>query len=719
MGIVFIIGLHFPTHFYFNLSLPFFITTFLILLTLIPLYFKPRLKFSLSPNSKIDFLLPLILWFFFALAILIWNATIDLDLTGNLSKIGVFPWYLFPIRQGIAGLLMLIGLTYLFVRKENQFGNFKFLLLTLLAFFVVGKIMSYMNVGGGSVGYWEKRFDSFFTIPVSIFAAFALSMFSHKILHNSLFKTLLKHFRFILAFLLITLVLFSGFSSKVLYFDYQTMSAERNAYSNITNDELQALDYLKHNGSKDATVLGITTKSNRLASVFSGLNSLTATSFVLKPENPEYALKTIYGLDATYVYATHSDLNQINPNSYISHIMKYAYIPFQNNKTTIWKIPDVSPPESNSSLTLAVSSYDLDSISEETVKTRNFKKVVVFNETFEGYSEGSTGAPTWDVLGGTWKISNQTYTGLRADWGADISLISESHWSNIILQTEFNIAKGNYAGFIFRYVDSSNYLRLLLSADGKRFDLYEFIDGKQTVTSVSGDSLGDGNHTLRLEAIGENIIIYLDNKSLMSATVKSVSTGQVGLAVSNSQVNYHNIVIEELIELEDTLERTLYLPIDMLALSNLNYSIRIREDGAQFTSKFLMLSSSSTLTPKEYDLYLNWVRAGGYLIVLNGDDEHGYFEEELSIYSTSSVYVDQIIGNNENVLLPEMAVPRLSSSDTSVKIIAAYSNSVSGESSSFILSKKIGDGEVLYMNIQPIFNTILKIHSKIRMTQFI
>jgi hypothetical protein len=104
--------------------------------------------------------------------------------------------------------------------------------------------------------------------------------------------------------------------------------------------------------------------------------------------------------------------------------------------------------------------------------------------------------------------------------------------------------------------------------------------------------------------------------------------------------------------------------------------------------------------------YLAWVNNGGTLIVFNGDGS-GDFAKQLSISNISSepLLVNKVIGGSGTVEVDALTNFSLSSGDRQVKIIANYlgkNNSIVP----FAFSKEIGKGEILYVNVSPLFDNL-------------
>ena len=155
-----------------------------------------------------------------------------------------------------------------------------------------------------------------------------------------------------------------------------------------------------------------------------------------------------------------------------------------------------------------------------------------------------------------------------------------------------------------------------------------------------------------------------------------------------------------------TLDNTLYLPIDMLAQSGLDYSIKINEDGSLFNSKFLILPSDKGWTNEQITEYLSWVSNGGKLIVLNSDGL-GDFAKYLSINSDNGYIVpfDKVNNKSSTIEIGSLQASLLYSKDNEVKVLDNYSDG-NNNSAPLVFVKQVGNGQILYFDSKPLFENV-------------
>jgi hypothetical protein len=368
---VFIIGLAFPSHFYFNMNI--LLPALFLAIALSFLRFRFRnIKLrtpSFSIPKYVSILVVCLLWVLYIISFFAWNDTKASDIPGILGAVGLKPWYIYPISSGISLLLGLIGLSYLLLSNRAKLANAKYLVILLLSIFLIGKMMSYVNVNLITAGtYWEKRlYGSFMIIPLSIIGAFLIVELFTMLRFKQLIRKVKKPFFALLSGLIICVIVVNGIGSSVLALDYVSITAQTDPLASCSQAEIQGLDYLRANASAGSAVLGLSEATNRLGFVFSGLNHLTSPFWFsdfpfqyIDTTNPELFLKMLYSLGINYLFATNSDLAVLSPGGYFSSGLRYYFpVDYNNSEVTIFSVPQLNPPSTESNLTLVLPEYML------------------------------------------------------------------------------------------------------------------------------------------------------------------------------------------------------------------------------------------------------------------------------------------------------------------------------------------------------------------------
>ena len=180
----------------------------------------PRKLFRLSSILIVSFyLVGLLSWFFS-----------DFD-TSIFKTVGVVPWYIYPLMLGIPGLLSLISIRYLDQIKPN---NFVFFLLMMIPFmFILGQILSYINVNIMTTSFWEKRLVMYIFVASCLLAPIPLVKF----LKGIEFKR--KFLSNISLAVIISVIVISGFSTSALQSEFWLLATNRNA---VKENEIEAIN---------------------------------------------------------------------------------------------------------------------------------------------------------------------------------------------------------------------------------------------------------------------------------------------------------------------------------------------------------------------------------------------------------------------------------------------------------------------------------------------
>ena len=238
-------------------------------------------------------------------------------------------------------------------------------------------------------------------------------------------------------------------------------------------------------------------------------------------------------------------------------------------------------------------------------------------------------------MNGTWVVANGIYTGNESKFAMSASFLSENVLSDFSFKTDFKITSGYYAGVTFRSVDSSNfYVALISEMENMTICTKWSMENLFLLNILLGPPIGDDWSVLEVSALGNQFTIKLNGELILSASDTLFQSGQCGLLVDASTSSFDNVTISQPPDIGASLDSTFYLPIDMLAQSGLEYSVKITDDGSLFRSKYILLPSDKGLSNKQIDDFIAWVDDGGRLIVLNGDGL-GDFAKILSINSNS------------------------------------------------------------------------------------
>jgi hypothetical protein len=105
----------------------------------------------------------------------------------------------------------------------------------------------------------------------------------------------------------------------------------------------------------------------------------------------------------------------------------------------------------------------------------------------------------------------------------------------------FNADSEGFAGVVARHADESNYYYGVLSDDG-RISLRKVVDGVVTILDeASFPVTANVAHTVRLEAIGSSIRMYVGRWLYLEAEDGALPTGNYGLITNNAAADFDNV----------------------------------------------------------------------------------------------------------------------------------------------------------------------------------
>lgn len=138
-----------------------------------------------------------------------------------------------------------------------------------------------------------------------------------------------------------------------------------------------------------------------------------------------------------------------------------------------------------------------------------------FNDTF---TEPDGLADNWDVIRGTWNISNNQYkqndTTLTEHGISVINLTESFEWVDYVIEVEVNITTDyGGAGIIGRYKNSNEYYGFLLFPDltGWEIAFYKGSNNEIWQGSSYGTYLNNTWYTLKMELTENTINCYVDD----------------------------------------------------------------------------------------------------------------------------------------------------------------------------------------------------------------
>jgi hypothetical protein len=251
---------------------------------------------------------------------------------GDMAQI--VPWYSYPIIMGTAGFLSLAGVLY-FVSRENGKKEefYPYLMLAVLTILIALGLRLFPIT-------LESRLLTYLWVPICVFAAYSVSKLSDRFYRVRL--SLKKKTIFSAVFMII---LVTGLLSTLEY--VEVLSIMNGESFPISNEEFEALNYIRFNIPLKATVLTLSSKSSSAIIGFGGtLNVIwgkySETLFQLV--EPHIVLNQLLNLRVKYIYIGPEDLELINSTSSIrdgyicTQLLQSVPIAYKNSKVTVYLV---------------------------------------------------------------------------------------------------------------------------------------------------------------------------------------------------------------------------------------------------------------------------------------------------------------------------------------------------------------------------------------------
>jgi hypothetical protein len=370
---------------------------------------------------------------------------------------------------------------------------------------------------------------------------------------------------------------------------------------------------------------------------------------------------------------------------------------YRNSEVTIYNVSSVSFPQSNSTTALVVPldgsvdseerwlySYDVLSLGgynyavvydlDQNVFSYN-TLVLSFDPPQENivrdkFYDNFTQKRGWREVSGTWQYTgNGLVAGKRGEY-QDAIILSPLSGKNFTVSISFKPADGdlkvaNYVSIVYDWKDERNfkYAGLMFDGSGIVYAYFSsYVDGNIVVypqwpglkTGLRwrfGDSFN-----LTLSVQGDTLSLFV-NGTLCLSKVEQTSGGRLG--------------------------------------------VRMQRFYKVFFSSF-KAEASRLVRFRSGDEYLEYVRSGGKLIVLNTNG-YGYFASRALDYRSNEMEAN-VIDGSKGIRLPlKVSVPNLYPKE-GTKIICYYTSQQG--SSVYAFKEDVGSGEIVYVNLYPIIEAM-------------
>lgn len=621
------------------------------------------------------------------------------------------PWYLYPMRLGIIGLIGLASiLSYAFKKYEK-------------VVFVFGILIAIALLAGPY--YNEQRFNKYVMAGMIGFAAFLLFKLVNYI----------KEKKPALNGIIVSTIILTASLSTLMYVGYNALVIQTQDYTHAldrrdfpSEEDLRMFDMLRSNiqlGPNPYNIVSFSNEYNfREGGIMSKLHAFTGlpyakisrTGYLLNASSLELFYQLLGNSNTKYILIPSKSINSQSIDGPMRFALENFQQIYQNDNYTVIKVPQLHGPSTSKSEIGIIYLKDKLSLSE----LLHERQLNVSNSTF------TLKANDLKFIDTDSKNKNTVLNAYKKNGGKTI-------WS-----TEFGESELNYIDFRFRILGENK--------TGKDSAGLRWIEGGTTyfVTLTNNGlelrrqlSNEDNNvllaqnsevkkkdwigYSIKIRILENSINIFVDNllkmKTQRIPSEHAIGISKIGIFSENNAVEFDPIILaninssETFYNIRDNYDN--YYPISSLALSPSRYDTFLADDYSVLSKKTIVIPfDSPDWNDIQFNRYLDYARTGGTLVIINSNNSvEGKFAKMLLLQNfsnTTEKFTGIQMDGNQNAFLNISGNTRnlKINPELGFHILGRYVSTETNQSHPFVIEKKIDDGRIIYINAKGYFDAI-------------
>jgi len=641
--------------------------------------------------------------FIYILGLVVWISGVPSFHTQAVSDIGSLPWFIYPARLGVTVMLTFVSFYYLLEDHNSMKQLMPFISLIVFSF-VFGRVLTFINANFFDLGYWEKRFISYYFLASAVIAPFSIvkaekSLNAHR-----------NRFRNILLIVLMGTIVVWGIQSSFIVLEYW------NTYTGstyvVSEEELKAIDFLRGVMQQDkyAYTITLTSRSYDTLALAAPPYRWSKSWLIYTAKNPEIALLSLkaQNLSHAYLYMHIRDYEILDKNRegwMFNHLIPILPVIYKNEEVTIYNVSSVSFPKTNSTTALVIPfdssidpkkgvlyAYDVLSLGEYNYSVVydldpqifQYKTIVLSfdpptdNILKTNFQDDFSCKRGWTPISGTWQYTSNGLEAGKMDKYEDAIILAPIFAQNFTVSLDFKLISGdikvpNYVWIIYDWEDQKNFKCVGLTFDSSK-NVYAFIliyEGGRSLSYPSWPGLKTGfkwepgnSYNLTVSVNEKTITLNVNNTQCLSVN-GTADGGQIGIRV----LRFYKV----------------------------------------FFTKF-KAQTSVQLRLRDIDEYLNYVKGGGQIIIFNTNG-YGYFAERILRFDNSSIEACKIEGLQNLVFPVSVSVQTFTPKTEKLQVTANYKSQNNG-SSVYAVTEMFGAGKIIYVNLYPLIEAIDRNNNK-------
>lgn len=689
-------------------------------------------------NTKLPLLIVILSLVFYLASLLAWSTG---SLTFNFANLNIFgyvPWFLYPVKLGIMGVLAIVAMYVLLTSSKYRSRELvAFLVSALLMIFASGAIsttqMQYASEFTFDPGSWfseiirqnilsfrAERMFELFKVPLAILASIVLggTVLKGKSLQN------IKPSKFFAVSGLISLILISGLASTILGFEYWHEITQTNQLNPV---ELGTINNLRNMVLEDGRSIIISPKLLGYLDLTGATEIITEAPAAWTSTSPEFPLfVTRYSRTTpTYVYLhMNGDYQEVSSaEEYLAHISNSARTYLENQEVRIKTINNVSIPVPQSSTTLVIPYDESTTTISQPFSQEAYERYRVLTLFFEDYKRFMNfyNEPISynNVEMNQTAIFSGTYSYVRIN-GTD------TNFNKISVEFEYQPLNVTLNQVIVSKFDWGTPPRKSweIAQYGRKIALKISPDGIAEEALITDEILAlNTRYIVRTEYDGTTMAIFVNNKKIASKSYQggifqSSTDLTIGAELCNNKpTGFAKMVLEYVRVLNDipATAEPVYYAYDLLSALGLNYTTTLSTDNTRGSHVTQILPYDDITTNEALIELENQQTTNTHYVVILNTNGYGPLLNLFGNATSESFKADGIFTNEYSTMRFSAEVPVIIPNDrTEVK--ATYTNDSLSSPMIMITTQK--QFTLIYVNLYPLIpqNQLLN-HSLIQVLE--
>jgi hypothetical protein len=638
------------------------------------------------------------------------------------------PWYLFPMKLGVAGFFgLLFILSYLF--KKFQRETFVFAVIAIFAFLAAPY-------------YDEYRFGKYIMVGMIGFASlliYRIICYLQTLRMNKLVVGLFLGI--IIATSSLSLLMYTGFKDILIGNpDYRLIPGENNRFF-PTNSEMNFFSILKNEivnlKTDNIAVLQKDFGTGQLSEKLMGFvgipfKKIYHNPLILNASSLAALYQFLESDDIRYIIISQDDLKETikhtNPTKFAIDSLPRIY---EDDNYLVLKVPPLVGPNPNPEVALVYdpndqipisqaysylqynkSSYNLNEDEDVQIK-ENGNLILLNNETDPTAIWTNLVDKNINLIEFDFKIlqENKPKNKVEIEWKNDTSFYQQE------ASTQH---PNNNLGL--KWIDDRKEYSLLLTAAGLELST-NAVNGTHLSTLQNQEIFKEPGkwYNVKILLLKKEIIIFVNGLPRFQIDREDNNTdstiSKMEIVAHGNNAEFLPIKVKQISDLENLYysnSKSINYILSFLAMSKNRYGLFLQPDLSAISKTIILPFDPTNMNSDKFNRYLEYVRKGGTLIVFNsGNTVDGIFAKFFSINSTGAdlnfskiTYTDDS-QQNDIAISGKAGVLKIPP-ENGPKTVSFYSDDeINGNIIPFAIEKKFPDGgKVIFVNNGGFFDSI-------------